>query len=126
MVLPGISGSSLLMSFGLYLPVITGFRGLLSFDFSALWLLISLGLGILAGVTLTLRAILKLLEKRLAATIYTITGMMLGSLYAIIAGPETLKIPRPAMTLSTFSLPLFIIGAACIAGLLYLRKRVGR
>lgn len=38
MVLPGISGSSLLMSCGLYLPVIAAMKDLLHFEFGQFWL----------------------------------------------------------------------------------------
>lgn len=49
MVLPGISGLSLLMSCGLYLPVITAMKDLLHFEFGQFWLLAAVGLGVLAG-----------------------------------------------------------------------------
>ena len=37
MVLPGISGSTLLLIFGLYLPVITAIKDILHLDFSSFW-----------------------------------------------------------------------------------------
>ena len=37
MVLPGISGSTLLLIFGLYLPVITAIKDMLHLDFSSFW-----------------------------------------------------------------------------------------
>lgn len=49
MVLPGISGSSLLMSCGLYLPVIAAMKDLLHFQFGQFWLLAAVGLGALVG-----------------------------------------------------------------------------
>ena len=49
MVLPGISGSSLLMSCGLYLPVIAAMKDLLHFQFGRFWLLAAVGLGVLVG-----------------------------------------------------------------------------
>jgi putative membrane protein len=48
--------------------------------------------------------------------------MMLGSLYAIVQGPATLKVPQPAMTFSTFSIVWFVIGAAIIFGLQVFKK----
>ena len=50
MVLPGISGSSLLMSFGLYLPVIAALKDALALHFQGLWMFVSLALGIAAGL----------------------------------------------------------------------------
>lgn len=124
MVLPGISGSSLLMSFGLYVPIITGLRELMSFNFDSLWLIMSLGLGVIAGVFLTLRTIKRLLEKHRPASVYAILGMMTGSLYVIVTGPETLKIPQPSMTLETFDIRLFTVGVVCVFGLHILKKRL--
>lgn len=49
MVLPGISGSPLLMSCGLYLPVIAAMKDLLHFEFGQFWLLAAVGLGVLVG-----------------------------------------------------------------------------
>ena len=44
MVLPGISGSTLMLAFGLYIPVITGIKNLIHFDFSDFLLLFIFGL----------------------------------------------------------------------------------
>ena len=108
MVLPGISGSTILLSFGLYIPVISGVKDFLHFDLSSFPLLLALGLGILFGVATVLRIIKKLLDKHRSAMVYAIIGMMLGSLYAIVIGPTTLKVPQNAMTLKTFSILFFI------------------
>lgn len=104
MVLPGISGSTILLSFGLYIPVISGVKDFLHFDLSSFPLLLALGLGILFGVATVLRIIKKLLDKHRSAMVYAIIGMMLGSLYAIVIGPTTLKVPQNAKTLKTFSI----------------------
>jgi putative membrane protein len=50
MVLPGISGSTLLMTFGHYLPVITGIKDFIHLNFSNLWLLVFLGIGIIISL----------------------------------------------------------------------------
>ena len=122
MVLPGMSGSTLLLIFGLYMPIMTAVKKVLSFNFSyALPLLIFLA-GILVGIVTFVRLIKKALVKYRSQTIYTIIGMMLGSLYAIVQGPTTLKVPQPAMTFSTFSIVWFIIGAVIIFGLQLFKK----
>lgn len=122
MVLPGMSGSTLLLIFGLYMPIMTAVKKVLSFNFSyALPLLIFLA-GILVGIVTFVRLIKKALVKYRSQTIYTIIGMMLGSLYAIVQGPTTLKVPQPAMTFSTFSILWFIIGAVIIFGLQLFKK----
>ena len=56
----------------------------------------------------------KALEKHRSQTIYCVIGMMIGSLYAIVKGPTTLKHQQPAMTWSKFSIVFFIIGAAIV------------
>ena len=114
MVLPGISGSTILLSFGLYIPVINGVKDFLHFDFSSFTLLFALGLGILFGVVTVLRLIKKLLDNHRSAIVYAIIGLMIGSLYAIVIGPTTLKVPQAAMTLKTFSIIFFIIGVVIV------------
>lgn len=114
MVLPGISGSTILLSFGLYIPVINGVKDFLHFDFSSFTLLFALGLGILFGVATVLRLIKKLLDNHRSAIVYAIIGMMIGSLYAIVIGPTTLKVPQDAMSLKTFSIIFFIIGIVIV------------
>ena len=117
MVLPGISGSTILLTFGLYMPVITGIKEFLHLNFEYFGLLCSLGIGIILGVFVTLRLIKKALEKFRSQTIYCVIGMMIGSLYAIVIGPTTLKEPKDPMTFSTFSIVFFIIGAAIVFGI---------
>ena len=122
MVLPGISGSTILLSFGLYIPVISGVKDFLHFDLSSFPLLLALGLGILFGVATVLRIIKKLLDKHRSAMVYAIIGMMLGSLYAIVIGPTTLKVPQAAMTIKTFSILFFIIGAVIVVAFQQLKN----
>lgn len=114
MVLPGISGSTLLLIFGLYMPIMTCVKKVLSFNFYYLLPLLIFLCGIVVGIVTFVRLIKKSLVKYRSQTIYTIIGMMLGSLYAIVQGPTTLKVPQPAMTFSTFSILWFIVGVAII------------
>ena len=53
-----------------------------------------------------------------------VRNMMLGSLYAIIAGPTTLKVPQHAMTLSDFHVLWFVLGIAVMLGLEALKKHM--
>lgn len=117
MVLPGISGSTILLTFGLYVSVISAAKDLLHLDFSGLLLLICFGIGVLLGVFLSLKGIKRLLEKHRSATIYGIIGMMIGSLYAIVMGPTNLKVPKEMLTFKTFNIPLFILGIIIVLGL---------
>ena len=122
MILPGISGSTLLLIFGLYIPIMTAIKGLLKFNFSYLPAVIIFGLGVVFGIVFFVGLIKKCLKKHRSQTIYAIIGMMLGSLYAIVLGPTTLDKPMPAMNFSTFSIIAFILGALIIFGLQALKK----
>lgn len=122
MILPGISGSTLLLIFGLYLPIITGVKDLLHFNFSSLPAIIVFALGILAGVVLVIKLIKLALAKHRSVMIYLILGLMLGSLYAIVMGPTTLSTPVDPLSFATFSPLFFILGGLIIVGLEWLKS----
>lgn len=124
MVLPGISGSSLLMSCGLYLPVIAAMKDLLHLQFGQFWLLAAVGLGVLAGFAVAPHWIRGWMRKAPGAVAYAVLGMMLGSLYAIVVGPATLKVPQHVMTLSDFHVLWFVLGASVMLGLEALKKHM--
>lgn len=117
MILPGISGSTLLLIFGLYIPIITKIKEFLSFDFSAFPILFIFGLGIIFGVLFFTKLLRKCLEKRRSATIYAILGMMIASIYSIVMGPTTLEIPKEYLTFETFNILYFILGGIIIFSL---------
>lgn len=117
MILPGISGSTLLLIFGLYLPVMTGIKDLLHLNFSSFFGLVIFGLGVIAGILSIIKALKKALEKFRTQTIYLIIGLMLGSLYAIIMGPTTLDNPVDPININNFSILFFIIGGLVVLGL---------
>ncbi|GAA0078657.1 DUF368 domain-containing protein [Clostridium sp. CTA-5] len=126
MVLPGISGSTLLLIFGLYGPIINSIKEVLTFNFDYLSVLIVFGLGIIAGICVTIRAVKYVLSNYRSQTIYMILGLMLGSIYAVFMGPTSLEIPKSPMNIQTFNLVFFIIGGGIIIALqklkLYLEK----
>ena len=117
MVLPGISGSTLLLIFGLYMPIMNAIKSFIHLDFSYFKVLFIFGLGILTGIILVIKLIKIALEKFRSQMVYMIIGLMIGSLYAIIMGPTTLETPQNAMNLSSFSIIWFIIGGIIILGL---------
>lgn len=117
MFLPGISGSTLLLIFGAYIPVITAVRGILGFQLAYLPALMFFGCGVLAGAATVVKGIRICLEKFRPQAIYGILGMMVGSFYAIIQGPTTLEVPMAAMDLSHFHWIACVIGMAMVVGL---------
>lgn len=122
MILPGISGSTLLLIFGLYLPIINGIKDLLHFNFSPLFGLIIFGLGVLTGIFSTIKLLKQALVKFRSQTVYTIIGLMIGSIYSIIMGPTTLDVPVDAINFGNFSILFFIIGGAVVLGLQKLKS----
>jgi putative membrane protein len=122
MVLPGISGSTILLIAGVYLPAIQAIRQFLGFNFAEVPGLMALGFGILAGVAVFIRMIRGALRRHRSGMIYLILGLMLGSLYAIVMGPTTLPAPVPALSAATFDAGGFLLGAAVLFGLELLRK----
>ena len=122
MVLPGISGSTLLLIFGLYVPIISAVKSVITFDFAYLPILIVFALGILTGAASVVRIIKWALDKHRPIMIFLIIGMMIGSFYAIIMGPMTLETPKDPLSFETFSILWFVIGGVIIYGLQLLKK----
>lgn len=119
MVLPGISGSTLLLVFGLYVPIISAIKEFLHLNFAYFPILVVFGLGIIIGILVFVRLIKKCLTKFRAQSIFAIIGMMIGSIFSILQGATTLDTPLPAMNFEIFinNIGFFIIGALIIAGL---------
>lgn len=122
MVLPGISGSTLLLIFGLYIPIMSAVKEFLHLNFSYFPILLIFGLGIITGVLVFVRLIKKCLSNYRSQSMYTILGMMIGSLFSIVKGPETLEVPLSAMNFSTFSILFFLVGGAVVALLQVLKN----
>lgn len=123
MFLPGISGSTLLLIFGAYIPVITAVKGVLSFEFSYIPCLIFFGCGVLTGAVTVVKAIKLCLERFRTQTVYMILGMMIGSFYAIVMGPTTLEMPREALGFGNFQIAAAAVGAALVLGMEMIKER---
>ena len=122
MILPGISGSTLLLIFGLYLPIINGIKDLLHFNFNSFIGLFVFGLGVITGILSIIKLLKKALDKYRNATIYLIIGLMIGSIYSIIEGPTTLDVPVDALNFNNVSILFFMIGALVVIGLQWFKK----
>jgi len=122
MVLPGISGSTILLIGGIYVPIVSAVKEVLTLNFSYLPIVIIFALGVLTGIICVIRLIKKCLEKFRSQSIYCILGLMIGSIFSIIQGPTTLEVPQEAMNLGTFSIIFFLIGGVIIFGLQQLKK----
>ncbi len=124
MVVPGISGSTILLIFGLYVPIITSINEFLHFNFKVLPILIIFGIGVITGILIIVKIIKKAFDKYRSQTIYLVFGLMIGSIYAIIMGPTSLEVAQEAMSFGTFNILFFIIGGIVVYGLEVLRKKL--
>lgn len=122
MVLPGVSGSTLLLIFGLYIPIINAIKEFLHGSLNQFPILCFFGVGVILGIVGVIRLIKMALKKFRSQTIYTILGLMLGSFYAIVMGPTTLEVYHNPLSIETFSILWFLIGCGVILLLEKLKK----
>ncbi len=124
MLLPGISGSTMLLIFGIYFQIIAIVKEVLTLQFDHILILITLGLGILFGAATFINVINYMFKNFKSQTLYTIEGLMIGSLYPIILGPTTIKdAGYSALSFSTFSIIAFAFGILIIYGLAMLKTK---
>lgn len=123
MFLPGISGSTLLLIFGAYIPVITAIKSVLSLELSYVPCLIFFGCGILTGAVTVVKAIKICLERYRTQTVYMILGMMIGSFYAIVMGPTTLEEPQAALSPGSFHFIAAAAGIILVLGMQLIKEK---
>lgn len=126
MILPGISGSTLLLVFGLYIPIMGAVKEVIHFNFSNLPILIVFALGIVSGIIFFTKLIRIGLKKHRSKIVYFIIGMMIGSIYSILMGPTTLDTPLPMVTFKSFDILFFILGAIIIYCLEFLKTFINK
>lgn len=91
MLLPGISGSLVLLILGSYSIVIFSISELLDFNFSVLPVVIAVGAGIVLGLLAASRIIQYMLRHYTYLTYAMILGLVTGSVFAIYPGlPDTI------------------------------------
>ncbi|MEB6800831.1 polyprenyl-phosphate transporter PopT [Staphylococcus saprophyticus] len=93
MLLPGISGSFMLLVFGVYGTIMYAISEFVSLNFAALPILITVGCGVLFGFLCSSKLIQYLLSYYTYLTYALIIGFVIGSLYAVFPGlPSTIMI----------------------------------
>lgn len=118
MILPGISGASLLALLGTYEPAIGALIAVVRGHFDALWLLVPLGIGLLIGLLLFARGVNQLFIHFPSITTALLTGVMVGAV-------------RSLWPLSPGDGPLYL-GGALLSGalgfssLLFIEKTVAK
>ncbi len=123
MLLPGISGSTLLLIFGVYVPTVNAVKELLHLHFAYLPGVLALAIGIGLGVILVFNGIRRALQNHRSATVHLILGLMAGSLYAIAMGPTTLDMPQAPLNFGNFSIIGFLAGILLLVFLEYVKHR---
>ena len=94
MVVPGVSGSMILMMLGYYSVILTNItafiKDLTAFDISSMLtccgILVPFGIGVLIGIVITSKLIEKLLTKYPNATMWGIIALIVTSPFAILWG----------------------------------------
>lgn len=84
MVIPGISGSMILMLLGYYNPVINAMNDLRGGDWSSLAILLPYVIGLLVGIVFIAKLMNFLLKKHAALTFCAIFGLVIGSPVALL------------------------------------------
>ena len=86
MLLPGISGSFMLLVFGVYGTVMFAISEFMSLNFAAIPVLLTVGFGIICGFLFSSKLIQYLLSYYTFLTYALIIGFVVGSLYAVFPG----------------------------------------
>lgn len=124
MLLPGISGSTLLLVFGVYVPVVGAVKEVLHLQLQYLPGVMVLTAGVLFGIFFAAKLIRKGLRIFRPQMVYLIIGLMIGSLYAIKMGPATLEVPKMPVDVSPLNILAFLTGVFILAGLEAMKYRI--
>ncbi len=104
MLLPGISGSFILLVFGVYGTVMLAISEVVKLNFAGLPILLAVGFGVLAGFIISSKIIQYFLTHHKLMTFALIIGFVVGSLFAVFPGLPT------NIVMWFVSLVVFIIG----------------
>lgn len=104
MLLPGISGSFMLLVFGVYGTVMLAISEFVKLNFAGLPILLAVGFGVLAGFIISSKIIQYFLTHHKLMTFALIIGFVVGSLFAVFPGLPT------NIVMWFVSLVVFIIG----------------
>lgn len=108
MVIPGVSGSMMLMALGYYTPIIDHINAfviaLVTLDFGTVWycmgILVPFGIGVVVGGFLIAKLIEYLLKEYERMTYFAILGLVLSSPIAVLGG----------MSIGVCSIPSILVG----------------
>lgn len=115
MVIPGVSGSMLLMSLGYYTPIIDHINAfvvaLVTLDFGTMFYCIGIlapfGIGVILGIFLISKLVEYLLAQHERITYFAILGLLVSSPIAVLGGMNLGNISMPAVLVGVV---MFVIG----------------
>lgn len=110
LVIPGISGSMLLLIFGYYEPILDTISELTNNFTHSLAVLASVGLGIVFGFVVVAKLMNYLLTKYKRITYWAIVGFVIGSIPAIFLSYDYTDVSINAITIIS-SVIVFILGS---------------
>ncbi len=84
MIIPGISGSLLLVLFGLYQPVLSFITEISRLDFSNAWYIILFGAGIGVGVVATTEFLRRIMKSHKNQFMNVVLGLLVGSIIVLV------------------------------------------
>jgi len=135
MILPGISGSYILLIFGVYFFILNTIKGSLSLLASGeipvghIVVMAVFGAAIIVGILSFARVLSFLLDRYAAPTLGALVGLMLGCLRGIWPFRDTVDgvvvNVAPAGPEVTGAIVLFVVGAALVAALSVAGRRLG-
>ncbi len=119
MIIPGVSGSLVLMALGYYTPIIAQIRSfieaLTAFDMDGLLkgfaLLVPFGIGVIAGILLVARLIEFLLKRYPLYTYSGILGLVMASPVAVLMGLGISAVSVLAVAVSAFTFAVGFVAA---------------
>ena len=132
LLLPGFSGSTVFLAFGVYYPIIGFLNSLIHFDMPkvvpSLPALTCLGLGAAVGGFFGIKGINFCLKRFRKQTVYFTVGMLSGSLVSILVAPMTADVPEgmprnTRMDFGNFDWICFFVGATLVCTLQILRLK---
>ena len=100
LVIPGVSGSMMLMIFGYYKPILDTFKGLLTSFGHSIAVLALFALGLIAGFFSIAKLMKLLLDKFPRGTHWAIIGFVIGSIPAILIAFDYSSAPLDAIQIA--------------------------
>ena len=132
LLLPGFSGSTVFLAFGVYYPIIGFLNSLIHFNMAkvipSVPAITCLGLGSAVGGFFGIKGINFCLRKFRKQTVYFTVGMLAGSLVSILVAPMTAEVPEgmprnERMDFGSFDWVCFFVGATLVCTLQLLRLK---